>query len=394
MSSQAFVKKVKIRNFKSIAECDVELGRLTLLVGRNGAGKSNFLDALRFVTDSLETSVDHALKSRGGLSAVRRISTGHPRNFSIGLELLLESSAVTYKFEIGAQPRGGFIVKSESLEVRSFAGNTESFFSLEGGAVTSTSAQTLPPVSSDRLFLVLAAGLPEFRPAYDALQAMGFYNLNPEEMKEIQKPDAGQLLMRDGSNLASVLARLQEDSPAQTDRIKEYLRVIVPEIADFHRISVGHQETLEFRQHVTGSTHPWRFHAISMSDGTMRALGILTAVMQLAGRSQPVRLVGIEEPETALHPAAAGALMDALREASDHTQIIATTHSPDLLDRIDPSTDQLLAISAEAGNTWVGSVDEACRDSIQQHLFTAGELLRMDQLHPARSVQRQPALFD
>lgn len=66
MRSAVFLKKLSIRNYKSIAECDVELGSLTLLVGRNGSGKSNFLDALRFVSESLETSVDHAIRSRGG----------------------------------------------------------------------------------------------------------------------------------------------------------------------------------------------------------------------------------------------------------------------------------------------------------------------------------------
>ncbi|HRA87016.1 MAG TPA: AAA family ATPase [Planctomycetaceae bacterium] len=362
MGASSFLKTVSIRNYKSIAECDVELGRLTLLVGRNGSGKSNFLDALRFVTESLETSVDHALRDRGGITAVRRISTGHPRNFSIGLQLHLQEQTIDYSFEIGSQPKGAFVVKSEELKVRAYSGDMRHFYEIKEGVVTKSSEKTLPPTSADRLFLVVAAGLPAFRQAYDALQAMGFYNLNPEQMKEIQKPDAGQLLDRDGSNLASVLARLAEDNPNIIERIREYLSLIVPDITGFQRISVGHHETLEFHQRVKGSQHPWRFLAGSMSDGTMRALGILTAAMQLVERAEPVRLVGIEEPETALHPAASGSLMDALREASQHTQIIATTHSPDLLDRYDPDTDSLLAIAAEEGSTIVGAVDDASLD--------------------------------
>ncbi len=53
----SFLKRVKIRNYKSIAHCDVELGPFTLLVGRNGSGKSNFLDAIRFVADGLRDLV-------------------------------------------------------------------------------------------------------------------------------------------------------------------------------------------------------------------------------------------------------------------------------------------------------------------------------------------------
>jgi len=394
MATGVFLKTVSIRNYKSIAECDVELGRLTLLVGRNGSGKSNFLDALRFVTESLETSVDHALRDRGGIAAVRRISTGHPRNFSIALQLHLPDHAVDYAFEIGSQPKGGFVVRSEQLMVRAYSGELRHHYEIRDGSVTGSSADTLPPSSPDRLFLVVAAGLPQFRPAYDAMQAMGFYNLNPEQMKGIQKPDAGQLLDRDGSNLASVLARLEEDNPAMIERIREYLSLIVPDITGFQRISVGHHETLEFHQRVKGSQHPWKFLAGSMSDGTMRALGILTAAMQLVERAEPVRLVGIEEPETALHPAASGSLMDALREASQHTQIIATTNSPDLLDRYNSETDSLLAIAAEEGSTSVGSVDDASLTAIRTHLFSAGDLLRMDQLQPGSQRTTQRSLFE
>lgn len=394
MTSGVFLKSISIRNYKSIAECDVNLGRLTLLVGRNGSGKSNFLDALRFVTESLETSVDHALRDRGGITAVRRISTGHSRNFYIGLQLHLQDQAIDYNFEIGSQPKGGFVVKSEQLKVLSYSGEVRHHYEVNEGHVSKSSEETLPPASADRLFLVVAAGLPQFRPAYDAMQAMGFYNLNPEQMKEIQKPDAGQLLDRDGSNLASVLARLEEDNPAMIARIQEYLSLIVPDITGFNRISVGHHETLEFHQRVKGSQHPWKFLAGSMSDGTMRALGILTAAMQLVERADPVRLVGIEEPETALHPAASGTLMDALREASQHTQIITTTHSPDLLDRYDPDTDTLLAIAAEEGSTRVGAVDDASLIAIRTHLFSAGDLLRMDQLQPCVRQSTQRSLFE
>jgi predicted ATPase len=227
---------------------------------------------------------------------------------------------------------------------------------------------------------VNAAGLPEFRGVYDALLAMGFYNLNPEAMKELQNPDAGELLHRDGSNIASVIARLSADKPRIKERIKSYLATIVPGITDVERIALGPRETLQFRQEVVGSKHPWKFFASSMSDGTLRALGTLVAVTQLAERRSPVSLVGIEEPETALHPAAAGALMDALREAASHTQVVVTSHSPDLLDQVLPDGDALLAVQSKQGNTEIGPVDPASRDAIRKHLYSPGELLRMDQL--------------
>jgi len=393
-----FLRRVRIRNYKSIGRCDVECGTLTVLVGRNGSGKSNFLDALRFIVDGLQASLDHAIKSRGGIDSVRRRSTGHPRNFAIQLEFDLSSEhTATYGFEIGSQTGGGFFVKQEQLNMVNPRNETVAWYRRAEAEVASASIPNMPPATRDRLYLVNAAGLPVFRPVYDALLAMGFYNLNPAVMKQLQPPDAGELLHRDGANIASVIGRLSTDELGVLERVKSYLASIVPGIEDVARVGLGPQETLEFRQKVVGAEHPWKFYASSMSDGTLRALGILVGVTQLAERKEPVRLVGIEEPETALHPAAAGALMDALREAAHHTQVLVTTHSPDLLDQVDPDADRLVAVQASEGDTVLGPIDPASLDAIKRHLYTAGELLRMDQLEVDKADlrrQEQLSLFD
>jgi predicted ATPase len=384
--SEPFLNRLRLKNFRSIEKCDVEFRSFTILVGRNGAGKSNVLDALRFVMDALQTSLDHAIKSRGGIDEVRRRSTGHPRNFAIQMEISVNGARVKYAFEVAAKVQAGFVVKHEILTAPGAK------YHVEKGALISASTTPMPPVADDRLYLVNAAGLPEFRRIYDELISMGFYNLNPEAMKQPQTPDAGELLHRDGGNIASVIARLARDQPASLDRIKQYLRTIVPGITDVTRISLGAWETLEFKQDVIGSLYPWAFYASSMSDGTLRSLGALVAATQLSGTKSPVSLIGIEEPETALHPAAAGALMDAMREATSHTQVIITSHSPDLLDQV-AEEDRLLAVQSVQGTTQVGPVDAASRKAIKDHLYTPGELLRMDQLSVDRTdLERQQSL--
>ena len=89
MKDSTFITRVVLKNYKSIAICDVRLGPLTFLVGRNGAGKSNFLDALRFVADALNVSLDHAIRNRGGINDVRHRSPSPPNHFSIGLGFTL-----------------------------------------------------------------------------------------------------------------------------------------------------------------------------------------------------------------------------------------------------------------------------------------------------------------
>lgn len=392
-AKQPFLRQVKLRNYKSIGKCALSLRPLTVLVGRNGSGKSNFLDALRFVADGLQTSLDHAIKSRGGIDDVRRRSAGHPRNFAIELEIVLpEWQVARYGFEIAGRKDGGFAVKRERLRVYHGTGRPLASYDRIEGAVTASFDQ-MPPVVEDRLYLVNAAGLQDFRSAYDALASMGFYNINPEAMKELQKPDAGELLHSDGANIASVVARLGTDQEPTLGRIRDYLMTIVPDITGVERISLGPRETLQFRQRIEGSEHPWKFYASSMSDGTLRALGALVAVVQLAGRKRRVSLVGIEEPETALHPAAAGALVSALREVTEKTQVLLTSHSADLLDEIDLDSDGLVVVQAQGGTTQLGPVDAASREAIRRHLYSPGELLRMDQLQPdPDDVRRQQQL--
>jgi len=394
---EPFITRARVRNYKSIGKCEVDFRPVTVLVGRNGAGKSNFLDALRFVTDALQSSLDHAIKSRGGIDAVRRRSTGHPRNFTIELEMSLPDWKVAkYAFEIAAATRGGFSVRAERLKIIEPNGALGDFFRVNDGEVEAHSEPSFPPAVRDRLYLVNSAGLPKFRAVYDGLVSMGFYNLNPEVMKELQSPDAGELLHRDGRNISSVVARLSADKPQIMDRVKVYLETIVSGISEIERVALGPSETLRFRQKVTGSAHPWQFYAANMSDGTLRAVGNLIAVSQLADRKSPVTLIGIEEPETALHPAAAKALLQALSEAAEHTQVVVTTHSPELLDDTDPDRDALLVVTSENGDTAIAPFDEASREAIRRHLYTAGDLLRMDQLQPDRAnlEQQQLALFD
>ena len=395
--------RVMLRNYKSIAACDVSPAQLSFLVGPNGSGKSNFLDALRFVADSLRFSLDHALRDRGGINDVRRRSGGRPTYFGIRAEFNLVNSWGHYAFAIGPKQRGEYEIQQEECRVvqqdsddprlnekkhgRTIASH---FYKVKRGHVVSSSLSPAPAAAADRLYLVNVSGVDSFRPVYDALSGAGFYNLNPEVIRDLQPPDPGDLLKRDGSNAASVLSNLAKSSPASKRRIEEYLGVVVPGLIRINRRRAGLRETLEFRQEVRGPQDSWGFLASSMSDGTLRAFGVLLALFQDAGKEEARRrLVGIEEPEAALHPAATGVLVDALRDAAEHAQIFVTSHSPDLLDNDDIPDDSILAVLAEYGQTRfglretkIGPLDHVGRSALRDRLFTAGELLRMNQLDP------------
>ena len=396
MATSIFITRVVLRNYKSIGTCDVRLGPLTYLVGANGSGKSNFLDALHLVRDALTGSLDNALNERGGLSEVRRRSSGHPTHFGIRLEFALRGGQRgSYAFSVGALTGRGYEMQAEECLLDGIGKGP--FFRLEHGKLKATSEETFPAVTTDRLALVSASGMAVFRPVYDAFTAMGFYNLNPKLIRELQKPQDGRLLKPAGENMASVIAHLERNAPEAMTIIQEYLQTVVPMVHGVERKQVGPMETLEFRQDMAGAKHPWHFLAQNMSDGTLRTLGVITALFQ-GNRDYSPTLVGIEEPETALHPAASSALREALQRAAEHTQVIVTSHSPDLLDDRSLPVESLLAVVSSGGDTRIASLDEASRNVLRDQLFSAGELLRLNQLAPdpkvlAEQDEKEPDLF-
>ena len=391
-----FVERLALRNYKSVGTCDVALARFTALVGPNGAGKSNVLDSLRFVADSLRNSLEYALRDRGGIGEVRRRSGGHPTDFSIHLDMNLPNGGTAdYGFTVGSSRDGAFEVKEETCSVwrEGPSGQNVCHYHVQAGRRVGASLDLPAVIEPDRLYLGVISGLPEFRPVYEALTRMGFYNLSPARMRELQSPDPAEVLARDGGNLASVIGRLEAACPDVKARIEEYLAAVVPGLAGVDVKTLGPMETVEFKQEVAGAKHPWRFYAANMSDGTLRALGIVVALFQGSpALPKPVSLVGIEEPEVALHPAAAGTLASAILEAARFTQVIVTSHSPDLLDHRGIPSESILSVVAEHGDTLIGPVDNGSREVLREGLYTPGELLRLQQLRP-EPQGRQGKLF-
>jgi predicted ATPase len=163
-SDSTFITRVVLKNYKSIAACDVRLGPLTFLVGPNGSGKSNFIDALRFVSDALSTSLDHAIRERGGINEVRRRSGGHPTHFGIRLEFRLGDDARGhYAFRISALKNGGYEVQDEECEVivhsglqlRLFGHSGTASFRAKDGRVA-VDDDDAGPAPRDRLYLPIA----------------------------------------------------------------------------------------------------------------------------------------------------------------------------------------------------------------------------------------------
>jgi len=209
---------------------------------------------------------------------------------------------------------------------------------------------------------------------------MRFYNFDVETLRDLYPSDVRASLGHGGEHLGDVLAALETDRRDYKSRIDAYIRAVMPDATAIESSSAIGYTTVALKTGVHGEV--FTFGPRSMSDGTIRAAGVLAALFQPQALDGRLPLVGIEEPEVALHPAAAGVLFDALTEASGHIQVLATSQSADLLDRDELDVKTIRPVTMRDGLTIIGEVDDASREIVEKKIYTLGELMRGSQLMP------------
>jgi predicted ATPase len=370
-----FIRRISVVNYRSIAQCSIALGPLTVLLGFNASGKSNFLDVLRFVSEALETSLVQAAARRGGLSSLlHRGPQGTAGEFSIDLRLRIRlpgnsaSQPAAYGFTIGPDPNNesALVVLAERGEI---------------GAVQLSLEQS---GHSSRLRLP-ATAIDENAPQgvlERTLRSMRFYDFDTAVLSELdesspQRPYLGS----SGEHLGRVLGELANDATGK-DRLDAYVSALVPGALSVDERREGRYSTVQARFQAGAGEEV--FQRESLSEGTVRAAGVLAALFQSPVFAGRVPLVGIEEPETALHPAGVAALYEALLDASERTQVIVTSQSSDLLDNEFAHLTHLRAVSSVDGATEIGEVDAAGRAIVEKGLSSISELHRSGQMQPER----------
>jgi predicted ATPase len=367
------INRLTVSNYRSLGEnVVITFGRLTALVGPNGSGKSNVVDALRFLADAMRMGLSGAITHRYGIQAVRRWSGGHPHNLLLRVDLTLPSGPASYALELTGDSQQEYKIKYEDAMVSTPDGAVR--FRVENATWRGPEGLA-PRVDGQTLALPLIGGDARFAGLLSELQSISVYAIFPDRLREPQKYSPTKPLDQHGANWASIL----KDQAAETwkpDLVAALLK-LTGDVEDIRITSAASYLVARFQHHAPSKKNPKWFDAAQQSDGTLRVAGILTALLQ-----QPaVPVIGIEEPELTVHPGAMPLIFDFLQQASRESQVIITTHSPELLERLEP--EMVRVVARTAGITRVSPMNEDQRTRVKDGLMTLGELLRIEGVQPS-----------
>lgn len=374
------ITKIIIKRFRSFPSAVFELDNPVFVVGRNGSGKSNLADVFGFTAEAMTSPLQAVFDGKGGIAAVRNRSSvkSAPPNMGLAFEFGAFNGIEggRFAFEVKALPNYGFRIVREQCLVRKKDGARWWFDRTD--TWKSNAEGLIPALEPTALALPLVGGDERFAPIFKVLSAMRVYSIEPSKLREMQDPDSGVVLKSDGVNAASVLQELSrgENAKVTQQEIHRILESIVPETRSVSPKKHGNKLSMTFLQQ-WAEGKKLTFDAFSMSDGTLRSLGLIMAVFQ---KQSPSVLV-IEEPEATIHPGALGAILDLIRRAAKTMQVVVTTHSPELLDAKWITDTNLRIVSWQEGASHLLLPSAATREAMRSHLMGAGELLRSNALH-------------
>lgn len=400
-------RKITVRNFKSLVDTTVDLAPFTVLVGKNGSGKSSFLQAIGLAAWAVQyESLDDVLE-RAGVGFLDLVSVQSGKRQTIVLEAELnfptpgapgpsDGAKVRMTF---AQKEGRVMLADELVGPADAAGGiSQGSYRIgrEGQALVARENEgfishanvllghsmlrdVLLTENAGEVFPVLSRVGAQFLD-YVHFQVWNA-DLLRKEARTTRKRYLARTLGRGGEGLADLLDRIRVSRPANWKKLKADLHEFYPKLRDlgFEAGSDPDHSALVFKEQAANGRSSRLYRPSQMSDGFLRLLGLLSIKHQ----ALPLTTFGYEEPENGLHP---DALDDCMRHLKDivrnGTQVIVTTHSPYLLnylleDRDEPRPELRLVLRDEDGRTRILPPAPDKVERARRHGFGVGELWGM-----------------
>ena len=365
------IRKIRITNFKSFKELEIELGKFNVLIGANASGKSNFVQIFEFLRDIANSGLNNAVSMQGGVEYLRNVNVGASENFSLKVVSELKFGLLggrpkegfigikiyetIYEFALKFRKRGlGFEIAKDNLtlkcnfvrlekqkkkiEEKETIGQGEIILSRGANGkvkidlnkpeeVSIEKDDIYPPFvreekSSDST-LLLQRPFFFIPPLKEIFRDISVYDFDPKLPKKAT-PITGKVeLEEDGSNLSIVLKNITENEEKKR-KLFNLVKDLLPFISNLDVEKFADKSLLFKLQEIYFKKQ--YLPASLISDGTINITALIVA---LYFENKPFTI--IEEPERNIHPHLISKLVDMMKDASQKKQIIVTTHNPEMV---------------------------------------------------------------
>ena len=326
VSDWSQLSRFVLRGYKSIAECDIPLGKLNVLIGANGAGKSNFIGFFRLISRILDKQLQASVGDAGGPDAL--LHFGRKKTEELRAEMYFGSNG--YRFTLKPTQDNRMMFAYEALwwdqhgDWHPHSGHFETY-------VEEQKEKT-------KIYKYVVS----------AMRRWSLYHFHDTSrsalVKQVHGINDNEYLRDDARNLAAFLYRLKNHHEAHYKRIVKAIQLVAPFFGDFYlRPTVDNKEKIQLEWTEAGQDVP--FTASALSDGTLRFICLATVLLQ-PEEFMPASIL-IDEPELGLHPFAIAVLGGLMKSAAGRHQLIVSTQSVELVNEFD--ADDLIVVDKQGG---------------------------------------------
>jgi predicted ATPase len=314
--------EIHVQGFKSIRDQTLRFNPLNVIIGANGAGKSNLVEVFRLLRKVASRQLQTYTGESGGANAILHFGRKVTEMLALRMEFSSGANANIYGFELRPTTEDRFIFFEEQTFFHDLAEHPEKPYADQrwSGHAEAEIAESQRGVAS------------HIRRYLDSYRIYHFHDTSPtSRVKQTGDLGDNRLFREDAGNLAAFLYRLQQSEAGHFRNIQETIQQITPFFDRFVLAATAlNAEKIRLEWREKGSDE--YFNASALSDGTLRFMCLATLLLQ----PELPALILIDEPELGLHPAAIQLLAGLLKSAATRTQLIVATQSVTLVNQLEP----------------------------------------------------------
>ncbi len=338
MADQLELKSIQLKGFKSIdAEGQtIELGPITVMLGANGAGKSNLVSFFKMLNYMTTGGLQQYVADQGFADSLLYLGAKATTEVSARLRFEDERATDDYAFVLNRDATGRLFLRDETIVYHVTGRDAPQTCNLGGGVRESQLKEHCD--KGDRTCQVVYTLL-------SRCQVFQFHDTSTTaKIRSEGYVDDARYLRSDGGNLAAFLRQLRSKDPGRRyyERIVRHIQLMVPQFRDFDLEPLPENDKyvrLNWRE--KGSDYLFGPH--QLSDGSLRFMALTTLFMQPPDLRP--RVIIVDEPELGLHPAAISALAGMVKAAAPATQVILASQSSRLVDEF--TADQVMIVERD-----------------------------------------------